>query len=121
MEITYGVRMSPSTPPSSGGRGGPAPARRRRNSLTAEEILDAAELVAVHGLDGLTMRAVAAGLQAAPMSLYRYFATKELLVDALLDRVLGRFDPGPETADWRADLAAFTRAHAGSSATIRGR
>jgi AcrR family transcriptional regulator len=99
--------MSPST---SGRR--PAPTRRPRNSLTAEAILDAAERVAAGGLDGLTVRAVAAELEAAPMSLYRYFATKEALVDALLDRVLGRFDPGPATDDWRADLASFARAHA---------
>lgn len=108
MEITYAVRMSPSTP----ARRPAGSARRPRNSLTAEGILDAAELVAAGGLDGLTVRAVAAELEAAPMSLYRYFATKEALVDALLDRVLGRFDPGPETDDWRADLATFVRAHA---------
>jgi AcrR family transcriptional regulator len=45
------------------------------------------------------------------MSLYRYFATKDELVDAMLDRVLGRFDPPSATDDWLVDLAAFTRAH----------
>lgn len=109
MEITYSVRMTSSTPP------GPLAAsrgRRPRNSLTTDAILDAAERVAAGGLDGLTIRAVAAELGASPMALYRYFATKDELVDALLDRVLGRFKPGPETDDWLADLGAFTRAHA---------
>lgn len=110
MEITYSVRMSPSTPPRSGAPR-PSAGRRPRNSLTAESILDAAERVAVDGLDGLTMRAVATELSASPMALYRYFATKDELVDALLDRVLGRLEAAPATDDWLADLDAFCRAH----------
>ena len=45
------------------------------------------------------------------MALYRYFATKDDLVNALLDRVLGRFVASPPTDDWLADLRRFTRAH----------
>jgi AcrR family transcriptional regulator len=45
------------------------------------------------------------------MALYRYFPTKEALVNALLDRVLGRFEPDPSTDDWVADLLAFARGH----------
>lgn len=85
--------------------------RRARGSLTAEAILQAAEPLAVEGFDQLTVRAVAARLDAAPMSLYRYFPTKADLVDALLDRILGRFEPVPPTDDWQADLASFARAH----------
>jgi AcrR family transcriptional regulator len=57
------------------------------------------------------MRAVAARLEAVPMALYNHFATKEQLVDALLDRVLGRFEPAPPSDDWIEDLRAFARAH----------
>jgi AcrR family transcriptional regulator len=57
------------------------------------------------------MRAVAARLDAVPMALYNHFATKEQLVDALLDRVLGRFAPAPPSGDWIEDLRAFARAH----------
>ena len=57
------------------------------------------------------MRAVAARLNAVPMALYNHFATKEELVAALLDRVLGRFEPPPPTEDWVEDLRAFARAH----------
>ena len=89
----------------------PRTSRRRRNSLTADVILDAAEPIAARGLDGLTMRALATELDASPMALYRYFATKDLLVDAMLDRVLGRFSPGEQTGDWVADLASFAQAH----------
>ena len=57
------------------------------------------------------MRAVAARLGAVPMALYNHFATKEQLVAALLDRVLGRFEPPEPTDDWLEDLRAFARAH----------
>jgi AcrR family transcriptional regulator len=85
--------------------------RRPRGSLTPEVILDAAEAVAEQGFDALTMRAVAARLDAVPMALYNHFATKDQLVDALLDRVLGRFEPEPPTDDWTEDLRRFARAH----------
>jgi AcrR family transcriptional regulator len=96
--------MNPSSP-------APARTRRPRGSLTRDLILDAAEAVAQHGFHALTLRAVAERLQAAPMALYRYFATKDELVNALLDRVLGRFVPEPPSADWVEDLRRFARAH----------
>lgn len=45
------------------------------------------------------------------MALYRYFATKDELVDALLDRILGRHATPAPGEDWVADLADFARAH----------
>jgi AcrR family transcriptional regulator len=85
--------------------------RRPRGSLTPEAILDAAETVAAQGFDALTIRAVAARVGAVPMALYNHFATKDQLVDALLDRVLGRFEPEPPTGDCVEDLRRFARAH----------
>jgi AcrR family transcriptional regulator len=85
--------------------------RRPRGSLTPDVILAAAERVAEQGFDGFSMRAVAARLEAVPMALYNHFATKEQLVAALLDRVLGRFQPPPETDDWVEDLRRFAEAH----------
>jgi AcrR family transcriptional regulator len=85
--------------------------RRPRGSLTPQAILDAAEAVAADGFDALTIRAVAARLGAVPMALYNHFATKDQLVDALLDRVLSRFEPEPATDDWGEDLRRFARAH----------
>lgn len=85
--------------------------RRGRSSVTKNEILQAAEHVAQDGFDALTMRAVAVQMGASPMALYRYFATKDELVDAMLDRVLGRIEPGAPTADWLADLSDFASAH----------
>ena len=85
--------------------------RRVRSSVTSDEILLAAEHVARDGFDALTMRAVATQMGASPMALYRYFATKDELVDAMLDRVLGRIDLAPPTDDWLADLTAFAASH----------
>jgi AcrR family transcriptional regulator len=89
-----------------------ARSRRPRGSLSPGAILDTAEQIAsAQGFDALSMRAVAAELEAAPMALYRHFATKDELVDALLDRVLGRFETPPPTRSWREDLKSFARAH----------
>lgn len=85
--------------------------RVARGSLSAEAILDAAEGVAAGAPDQLTVRAVASALSASPMSLYRYFDTKDELVEALLDRVLGRYVPVAPTARWADDLVSFGRAH----------
>lgn len=85
--------------------------RRPRNSLSQDAILDAAEALAAQGFEAVTMRAVAAKLGAVPMALYNHFATKDQLVDALLDRVVGRFETDPQTDDWCEDLRHFALAH----------
>jgi AcrR family transcriptional regulator len=85
--------------------------RRTRNSLTLDAILDAAEAAAQDGFESLTIRAVATRLESSPMGLYRYFSTKEELVAALLDRVLGRIRLNPKGPDWVEDLVLFARRH----------
>ncbi|WP_426560916.1 TetR/AcrR family transcriptional regulator [Angustibacter sp. McL0619] len=85
--------------------------RLARGSLSPETILDAAERVAADGIDALTIRAVAAELGASTMALYRHFPTKDVLVDALLDRVLARFAPPAGTDDWLHDLTGCAVAH----------
>jgi AcrR family transcriptional regulator len=85
--------------------------RRPRGSLSREVILEAAERVAEQGFESFSMRAVAARLEAVPMALYNHYSAKEQLVAALLDRVLGRFEPPVPTDDWFEDLRAFAGAH----------
>ncbi len=85
--------------------------RSPRGSLTPERILDAAEALAEQGFAAVSMRGVAASLGAAPMALYNHFDTREELVAALLDRVLGRFEADAPTDDWVEDLRRFARAH----------
>jgi AcrR family transcriptional regulator len=61
----------------------------QRAGLTTPAVLGAArELLADHGLAGLTMRALARRLDVAPNALYSHVRDKTELVDALLDDVL---------------------------------
>ncbi|HKP90884.1 MAG TPA: TetR/AcrR family transcriptional regulator C-terminal domain-containing protein [Thermoleophilaceae bacterium] len=75
--------------------------------LSRESILDAAlVLIERDGLDALSMRRLAAELDAGTMSLYVYFADKAELLDALVDWVAA-VAPLPELhGPWRDRLTA---------------
>lgn len=62
------------------------------------------------GLSALTMAAVAERLGLTTMALYRYVPSKGALVDLVADSVLTR-PPKPSRSSWRADVAAWARAH----------
>jgi AcrR family transcriptional regulator len=69
---------------------------------TGERILAAARKVFDrHGLEGLSLRDVAARVGITPMAIYRHFDSKEALVDALVLDALG---------DWSARVAALPAA-----------
>lgn len=79
--------------------------------MSRQVILDAAERLARSGVDQVTMRAVATEAHAAPMALYNHFHSKEDLLDALLDRVLGRLRLPRRSGRWLLDIRRFARAH----------
>jgi AcrR family transcriptional regulator len=89
----WGVRGQP--------RKGPKPA------LTLDRIVEAAIRVAdADGLDAVSMGRVAAEAGTAPMSLYRHVASKDELIDLMVDAALGRMsEEAPADEDWRAGLA----------------
>jgi TetR/AcrR family transcriptional regulator, tetracycline repressor protein len=65
----------------------------QRAGLTRARIVAAARaVVAEHGVDGLTMRALAERLGVAPNALYSHVADKGALLDALLDDALAEVD-----------------------------
>jgi len=67
--------------------------RGRPPAHTRAEVVTAAIAVAdAEGLEGLTMRRLAAELGAGPMSLYTYVRDKEELVDLIVDQVCA-YDP----------------------------
>jgi len=66
----------------------------------------AIELLDEAGLDALTMRAVAARLGAGTMSLYRHVASRDELLDLVVTELADQIELGPQSQDWRADLAA---------------
>nr|BFF04937.1 TetR/AcrR family transcriptional regulator C-terminal domain-containing protein [Streptoalloteichus tenebrarius] len=61
------------------------------------------------GLSALSMRRVAADLGSGTASLYRYVASRDELLDLMIDAVRGEEEPPALTGDWRADLTAVAR------------
>lgn len=65
--------------------------------LSRERIVTAAlALIEEHGLATLTMRELGTTLGVEAMSLYRYVSSREALLDAVVDRVVGQLWADPE-------------------------
>lgn len=79
----------------------------QRIPLTRERILNAAlELADNSGLDSVSMRKVAQSLGVEAMSLYKYVANKDDLLDGIVELVVAQMSvPSPDTA-WREALRA---------------
>jgi AcrR family transcriptional regulator len=70
----------------------------------------ALEIAAKEGIEGLSMRGIAAKLGCGAMSLYRHVADKDEVLDLLLNEVYGEvLLPARASGDWRADLALVAR------------
>jgi len=76
-----------------------------RPRLSKERVLSAAMAIADRGgLPGLTIRSLAKELGAKPMSVYYYVASKDELLDNLVDVVFEEIElPDPE-GDWRDEM-----------------
>ncbi|WP_280269255.1 TetR/AcrR family transcriptional regulator [Nocardia wallacei] len=80
----------------------------RKPRLSRERIVAAAvELLDAEGVDGFSMRRLAARLNAGTMSLYSYVDTRDDVLDLAVDAAIAEIDPdAPDTPDsWRAYLA----------------
>lgn len=79
--------------------------------LTRRRIVAAAlELADAEGLDAVSIRRVAAALDARPMSLYTHIASKDDLIALMLNEVSGEMlVPAPLPSGWRAALRAIAR------------
>jgi AcrR family transcriptional regulator len=95
-------------------------ARPRTPLLSREGIVAAAlALVDAEGLDGLSTRRLAAELGVSGPSLYNHVATKDELIDAVVDSVVAGVDvsafaglgPTPGSSDWRSVLATWARSY----------
>ena len=79
----------------------------RPAELSREQITTAAISVAdADGLAAVTMRRVASELGSGAASLYRHLATRDDLLDLMIDQAYGQYEPAPDTGDWRAELVA---------------
>ncbi|GAA1606155.1 MULTISPECIES: TetR/AcrR family transcriptional regulator [Kribbella] len=90
-----------------------------RETLSREQIVAAAmQVLDAEGVTGLSMRKLAAKLDAGATSLYWHVPTKDDLIDLLIDEVWGEIDvPEPELAGWRSGALLF--AHSLRAAVLR--
>ena len=80
----------------------------RPRNLSHEAILDAAaELIDEIPLEAFTLAKLAAKLGASTMSLYTYYASRDLLLEAVADRAFQRFEAPEPTGPFRDQILAW--------------
>ncbi|GAA3074613.1 TetR/AcrR family transcriptional regulator C-terminal domain-containing protein [Streptosporangium carneum] len=67
-------------------------------------VVEAIRLADREGVDGLSMRRLAGTLGAGAMSLYHYVASKEELLDAMVDIVFEEIELPPEGTAWQSAM-----------------
>jgi len=72
-------------------------------------VAEALRIADREGVDGLSMRRLAAELGAGAMSLYHYVANKDELLDAMIDVVFGEIELPPEDDDWQDAMRRRSR------------
>jgi AcrR family transcriptional regulator len=76
-----------------------------RPRLSRDRVLHAAvELADRTGVDGLTIRSLAAALQVKPMAIYHHVANKEEILDGIVDLVYGEIELPVVGGEWRAEM-----------------
>lgn len=94
LEAAWGVRGRPNKGPKRG--------------LSLDQIVETAIKIALSdGLAAVSMNRIAADLGAAPMSLYRYVASKDELLALMIDMALGEPPPSEPGEGWRASLSGW--------------
>ncbi len=84
--------------------------RRQRPALTREEIVAAAmDIADREGAEAVSMRRIAQVLHAGAMSLYWHLASKEHLLELMLDELFAEIVVPEPTGDWSADLREQAR------------
>src|SRR5690625_2504267 len=82
----------------------PQPRRGPKPRVTGEQVIAAAIAIAdAEGIDAVSMRSVAERLGLTAMSLYGYVPSKAVLVDTMVDRILGEQPAeGASGEHWRS-------------------
>lgn len=90
-------------------RGGPVKQPLSRDAIVSEAL----RLLTADGLEGMSLRKVAAALETGPASLYAYIEDLDELRALVLDRALGKVDVRPrEGADWRGGVHSVLESYA---------
>ena len=113
-----------------GDRHAPTAEKDRRPPLTRQRVVaEALTIIADHGVEALTMRALATRLGVVPGALYRHVRNKEQLHDLVLDGVLAEVDTHLDPAQpWTQQLTllahrlrAVLDQHPGVAALLKSR
>jgi len=94
-------------PPVKSRRGGPAKAPLSRDAI----VTCALQQLTQGGLEGMSLRKVAAALETGPASLYAYVDDLHALHALVLDRALGKVKLRGAKGSWRARLQALLRSY----------
>jgi len=96
----------------------PDAAPQPRPPLSRERVLAAAVALAdARGVDALSMRKLAQELGVVPMALYKHVASKDELLDGMVDLVVGEIGPPAGGTDWK--LAVRRRILSARGALLR--
>ncbi|MCS7479230.1 TetR/AcrR family transcriptional regulator [Umezawaea endophytica] len=93
------------------------PVRRAAKPRLSQELIvrTGLDVLLAEGLDAVSMRRVAQALETGPASLYAHVATKDELVELMLDRVLEDVPlPAPDPERWRDQVKELFRAQLGA-------
>jgi AcrR family transcriptional regulator len=94
-----------STPPA-------APAQQGRIPLTRERVLHAAlDLADREGLDAISMRRLGAELGVEAMSLYNHVASKDDVLDGIVEYVITDIELPTDFSDWKANVRYIARSY----------
>ena len=78
-----------------------------RPTLTRERVLSGAvELADEIGIEALTIRKLAAALGVKPMTIYHHVASKDEILDGMVERVFSEIELPPAETDWRTAIRA---------------
>jgi AcrR family transcriptional regulator len=108
---TSGAGTTEALPPAPWQRTPQRAARRRRDPITQEAIVETAlRILDSEGLEGLSMRRVAEELDTGAASLYWHVGSKDGLLDLLFDHVIGEQQiPHPDPPRWQEQLKEVAR------------
>lgn len=85
-------------------------ARRPRNSLSKQTILEAAESLGASGAP-ISIRGIAEVLECSPMAVYKHFKNKDHLESELLDRIFVSLSTFQSNEEWRVALLELSMSH----------
>ena len=84
--------------------------KKKKVPLTPDKVLRTAlRLADKHGIESLSMRKLASALKVEAMSLYNHVASKEQILDGLVELVVAEIELPVASGDWRGSMRARAR------------